>query len=104
MLPKSKRLTKQDFSIARPKVFFRGELFDTAYLLLPTQKFACVTAKKTLKRAVDRNLVKRRLLSLVGKNLPPLKYSVIIYPKKPSLTSSYQQLEEQIKQAFATLR
>ena len=64
MLPKSKRFTKEDFEGKRPKVFFRGEYLDIAALTLPSQKFACVTAKKTFKRAVDRNLIKRRVFNI----------------------------------------
>lgn len=104
MLPKSKRFTKEDFSITRPKIFFRGELFDCAYVTLPTQKFACVIAKKTLKKAVERNLVKRRIMSVVETIGLSTTYSIIVYPKKNSLITPYSQLEEQIKQAFATLQ
>ena len=104
MLPKSKRLTKEDFTGLRPKVFFRGELIDVAYTLSPTLKFACVISKKTLKRAVDRNLIKRRCMESV-KNLNPSKTSYfILYPKKTTLSSTYQQLHEEISKAFATLQ
>lgn len=103
MLPKSERLTKEDFTTTRPKIFFRGELFDIAYCILPSQKFACVIAKKTLKKAVDRNRIKRRILSLVKKFPLSEKYSLIFYPKKTSLTVRYSQLEEAIKEAFVTL-
>lgn len=104
MLPKSERLTKEDFTGNRPKVFFRGELLDIATVVLPTQKFACVISKKTLKKAVQRNFVKRRVLHVV-KLLPlPLeKYSIIFYPKKGSYTAPHEHIQEEIKRAFATL-
>lgn len=103
MLPKSKRFTKQDFSITRPKFFFRGELFDSAYYLFPTQKFACVIAKKTLKQAVERNLVKRRISSILEEIKPEKKYSIVIYPKKEVLKVPYSHLKEEIIKAFDTL-
>jgi ribonuclease P protein component len=103
MLPKSKRLTKEDFIRNRPKIIFRGELFDIAAVTLPTQKFACVIAKKTLKRAVDRNRVKRRILNTLQKIKTTSTHSFIFYPKKISLDTPYSQLHEEIKKVFATL-
>lgn len=103
MLPKSKRFTKEDFQGKRPKVFFRSELFDVAALTLPTQKFACITSKKTLKRAVDRNLIKRRIFNIIQKLRPETSYSVIFYPKKGSPTIPHTLLHEEIKRAFDTL-
>ncbi len=103
MLPKSKRLTKEDFNEKRPKVFFRGELFDVAGVTLQTQKVACVTSKKTLKRAVDRNLIKRRIFSILITIKPPSPYSFIFYPKKNSQTAPFRLLQEEIQKAFDTL-
>ena len=104
MLPKKERFTKVDFLGKRPKVFFRGTFFDAAQCDLATQKFACVTSKKTLKKAVDRNCVKRKLLQGVedfkGKN----PHSIIFYPKKGSGTTPYSALYEEIRKAFATLK
>ncbi len=103
MLPKSQRFTKEDFEGKRPKVFFRSELLDIAALTLSTQKFACVTSKKTLKRAVDRNLVKRRIFSIVQEIPYSFTYSLIFYPKKSAPSTPYSQLREEIKRAFDTL-
>lgn len=103
MLPKSERFTKKDFIGSRPKVFFRGELLDIAVISFSKQKFACVISKKTLKRAIDRNLVKRRIFSIV-KDLPVYHtYSFVFYPKKTSLLATYSQLLREIKTAFDTL-
>lgn len=104
MLPKSQRLTKEDFKGLRPKVFFRGELFDIGYIPGETKKFACVIAKKTLSKAVDRNLIKRRIMECLQEVNPSKPYSFVIYPKKISLSTSYQQLHKEIIKAFATLR
>lgn len=109
MLQKSNRLTKEDFKGIRPKVFFRGILLDIAYTVgssCSSNKFACVTAKKTLKRAVDRNSVKRRVLhTLLHKNFSFSKnYFFIIYPKKTILSVTYSQIEDEIQKAFDTLQ
>jgi ribonuclease P protein component len=103
MLPKSERLTKEDFTISRPKVFFRGELFDVAFIALPTQKFACVISKKTLKKAVDRNTVKRRILNALHTTKTTSPDSFIFYPKKTSIEARYSHLYKEIEKAFATL-
>lgn len=103
MLPKSQRFTKEDFEGKRPKVFFRSELLDIAAITLPTQRFACVTSKKTCKRAVDRNLIKRRIFSVIQEIPHSFIYSLIFYPKKSSPTIPYSQLREEIKRAFDTL-
>lgn len=103
MLPKSERLSKSDFQGSRPKVFFRGAFFDVAYLTEPIHKAACVISKKTLKRAVDRNFVKRRIMNNIATHLKSKNYSYIIYPKKIILTTSRTQLQEEIRKAFDTL-
>ncbi len=104
MLPKSERLTKEDFTGLRPKVFFRGEFFDIAYSNVGSRKFACVTAKKTMKRAVDRNLIKRRVMEIIKDISPKKQFYYIVYPKKSSCTAPYQSLYKEISKAFATLQ
>ena len=84
MLPKKERFTKVDFLGKRPRVFFRGVFLDAAYCKLTTQKFACVTSKKTMKKAVDRNSIKRKLFNMVELFKNKEEYSVIFYPKKGS--------------------
>jgi len=103
MLPKSKRFTKEDFQGKRPKVFFRSDILDIAGVTLLTQKYACVTSKKTLKRAVDRNLIKRRIFSVIQEISPSFEYSLIFYPKKSAPTLPYSQLRKEIQKAFDTL-
>ncbi len=103
MPPKNKRFTKEDFLKARPKVFFRGALVDIAYVQLPTQKFACVISKKTLKTAVVRNSVKRKIMNCLSTIEIPTQHSFVIYPKKTTKDTPYSLLDEEIKKAFATL-
>jgi ribonuclease P protein component len=104
MLPKPERLTKEDFMGVRPKVFFRCDLLDIAILSSQTQKFACVISKKTLKRAVDRNQVKRRIFEILHDSKPKKIASFVVYPKKPALNSPYEEIYKEIKKGFATLQ
>jgi len=103
MLPKLKRFKEEDFIGTRPKVFFRGTVFDCAKILLPSQKFACVIAKKTIKRAVDRNRIKRRIFNTIRNISIDSTDSFIFYPKKGSQEVPQKILNEEINQAFATL-
>jgi ribonuclease P protein component len=105
MLPKQLRFTKQDFVGTRPKVFFRGTFCDAAFVSLPTTKYTCIISKKTLKRAVDRNRARRRLMSIVAQYSKSTQSnkSVILYPKKELPTAPHPQLQDEIKKLFDTL-
>lgn len=104
MLPKKKRFTKEDFSTTRPNFFFRGELFDIALLpLTGEQRFACVIAKKTLKKAVDRNYLKRKVFSICETIHITKPYSFIVYPKQKAATVSYRELTLCLQEAFRQL-
>lgn len=118
MLPKSERLNKGHFLGNRPQIFFRGKIFDAALLSMLNEKtipvtesnviiknkFACVTSRKTMKKAVDRNMIKRRLFNAV-KDISTLKqYYIVFYPKKGSNIVPYSHINEEISLAFATLK
>jgi len=103
MLPKSKRFTEEDFVGIKPKVFFRGTVFDCAKVVHSQQKIACVTSKKTIKRAVDRNRIKRRIFNSLQTIIIPVDHSFIFYPKKGSHEVPQKLLNDEITQAFATL-
>lgn len=103
MIPKSLRLTKSDFNTLQTKVIFRGDLFDIAIAKNKEKKFACVISKKRIKKAVDRNKVRRRIYSSIQELQPNIPYGVIIYPKAKSLESPYSQIQEEIRSVFATL-
>lgn len=103
MLPKSERLTKKDFIGLRPQIVFRGTFVDIAVSPADSSRFACVIAKKRIKKAVDRNTVKRKIYHCIYDKKPKNSLLVIIYPKTTALTSSYSQMKEEIHQAFDTL-
>lgn len=103
MLPKSERLTKSDFVGLRPRIIFRGTFVDIAISPAPRSRFACVIAKKRIKKAVDRNTVKRKIYHIIREIKPKSSNLVIIYPKVTALQSSYAHMKEEIGSAFATL-
>lgn len=103
MLSKSERLTKKDFVGLRPRIVFRGTFVDIAISSAPTSRFACVIAKKRIKKAVDRNKVKRKIYHIIREIKPKTPNLVIVYPKISVLTSSYSHIKEEISSSFATI-
>lgn len=102
MLPKTKRLTAKDFKGLKPRLLYRGVLFDVAGTPGETARFACVISKKRIKRAVDRIKARRRVYAALARH-NPAPYSFIIYPTKNLLTVSMQEIEQEMNTAFATL-
>ncbi|MCF7843974.1 ribonuclease P protein component [Candidatus Gracilibacteria bacterium] len=103
MLPKPERLTKSDFVGLRPRTVFRGTFVDIAVSSAPKSRFACVITKKRIKRAVDRNNVKRKIYHIIRDVKPKSPHLVILYPKITTLKSNYSHIKEEITQAFATI-
>lgn len=66
-------------------------------------RFAIITKKKEFKRAVDRNLIKRRLVSVIQTNLSsiPSGFNLILIPKSSLLQKKYSDMvlifQKQIK-------
>lgn len=106
MLPKSERLTKHDFIGLRPRIIFRGSFVDIAVFPVPEatiSRFSCVIAKKRIKKAVDRNRVKRKIYHALKEYTPEKKYIIVIYPKITTVSATYTEICEEIKLGFATL-
>ena len=65
-------------------------------------KFAVIVAKKISKRAVDRNLVRRRIYRIIEKNINifPNNFAGIFLVKKNILNKSEEELEKCLKKLF----
>ena len=104
MLPKKERLTSFDFKGIRPRIIFRGDFLDIAVSPSKTiSRFACVISKKKVKKAVDRNTIKRKIYHILQENKPKQPYFVVIYPKPNILISKKETIKEEISKGFATL-
>lgn len=103
MLPKSERLTKQDFAKARLRTVFRGTYADIAVAPAETSRFACVISKKRIKRAVDRNKAKRKIYHMLRTIKPATPHLVVVYPKQNILSGNRALIEEELLHAFVTL-
>lgn len=104
MLPKKKRLTKEDFKKTRLQVFFRGNVLDVARGPSQEQKFACVISKKKIATAVGRNTVKRKVYHALKQVPSHLQGIFIIYPKSIPKNTPFSAISDEIIRAFATLQ
>ncbi|MDB5259918.1 MAG: Ribonuclease [Candidatus Nomurabacteria bacterium] len=103
MIPKSERLTKQDFNGLRPKIIFRGTYVDVAVSKSEVTKFACIVSKKRIKKATDRNTAKRRVYSILRDVRPKNNFFVLLYPKQNAISGEFLKIKEEISQAFDTI-
>jgi ribonuclease P protein component len=68
----------------------------------PLPRFSVTVPKAVSKKAVDRNLLKRRVYSVVRKSISQIKPGVhgAFFLKKESLSVPYSVLEDEINQAL----
>jgi ribonuclease P protein component len=68
-------------------------------------RFGFIIPKKTINHATDRNKVRRRLKSIIVKNLGSIVPSdILIFPQKISLQKSFEDLEKDFISALMRLR
>ncbi len=99
MLPKAKRLTTEDFKKIRG-----GKTLHTPHLILrltqvPSglERFAVIVSSSSYKRAVDRNLLRRRVYSGLRKISARMNgYLVTVTCKKGALTATFAELEKEL--------
>jgi ribonuclease P protein component len=103
MLPKSKRITSQEFKGKKTRLVYRGAFFDVSLTPAETTKFACIISKKRIKKAVDRNQVKRRVYTSLQGIVTSHPAYIFIYPTKNALHAPKKAISEEINKAFATL-
>ena len=104
MLPKAQRITTKEFKGLKTRLVYRGAFFDVS--IYPSEtitKYACVISKKRIKRAVDRNQVRRKIYTTLKEITTKTPLYVFIYPTKTALHSPFLNLKEEISKAFATL-
>lgn len=104
MLPQEKRLKARDFKGKKPKLVYRGAFFDVS--IIPsddTTRFACIVSKKRVRRAVDRNIARRKMYALVSDIATKSPLLVLLYPTKAILQAPHTELVQEKDKAFATL-
>lgn len=103
MLPKAQRITSKEFTGIKTRLVYRGAFFDVSVAQGEITKFACIVAKKRIRRAVDRNKARRKVYTLLQDKVTTSPFLIFIYPTKAILTASYTILQEEMRKAFATL-
>lgn len=96
------RLKKSDFDVLRK---FKKKVFSSSnfnlklyYSNFNPSRFAVVVSSKVLKKAVDRNKIKRRVKSVFINNSESLKkgFAVIVYPSKKTINMSFKEMEQEL--------
>ena len=90
MLPKSARFERISFPTGRPdrRINYAWGVVSLYASVKP--KVAVVISKKTLKKAHDRNHLRRRLYGALDG--VELKASTVIFPRREALTTSFKTL------------
>jgi len=101
MLPKKRRITKEAEWKKLHKFGKRTHAPEMVMSYLKTNqisRFGFIVGAKVSKKASIRNLVKRRLRSVVEKNIANISknYDIIFIAKKPIAQLSYQEIEKKV--------
>lgn len=110
MLPRERTLTRKLFPHhTDANVLWNGNVLRVRCYMKRspeiTPRFAVVVSKKQYKTVVERNLFKRRVLSVLRAELPVfdrLRFGVcVLYPKSPVANISYNDIVADIKELVA---
>ncbi len=106
MIAKKFRLkTKKDFdkiNKSRNKFYSQNLFLKFSKNDLTESRFSVIVSKKVSKRAVDRNLIRRRIYEIIRLNLPKIKngFDFLIFTKQNTLNLDYNQLEIELFYLF----
>ncbi len=105
MLPKANRLNKLLFKLVSKKGKKVSSNPKMIFLLSKDNSFktSIVVPKKTLKKAVDRNRLRRRIYSAISKIESKPKGWLIIYPSPHYLKSEFQIIKDDFIKLFSKL-
>ena len=92
MPPKIKRLQASDFKNNQKSVTYKTPNFDIKILFNNKNKFACIVKKNIAGNSVLRNKIRRRVYSVITTVFKNERYSVVVYPKKQTLTTPHTTL------------
>jgi len=101
MLPKSRRLVRDDFSKrALKSVPFA---FGSVKVIEGPSKAAVVVSKKISPRAVSRNALRRKVYAALKENFRANapRHALIVYPNKKALAVPFAELALELERALA---
>ena len=97
--------TEQDFQAFRKSQSFQTKLLKIRVHFSQSQnipRFGFIIPKKLVAKVVDRNLLKRRIKSALGKSVAKLKPAdVVFYPQKALVKVTFAKLSEEVAQLFS---
>jgi ribonuclease P protein component len=101
MIPKTSRISREDFEKVMKKGGFLNSSFFTFRFLenpLKSTHFSVVVSKKIAKTAVSRNKIRRRVYSIIKKHTKELKkpYFITFFAKKGVETAKFNEVEQDI--------
>ena len=104
MLSKKHRITTREFKqLGRPLRLWNGPLFNIRFHSTEARapKFVVVVSKKVSASAVRRNILKRRLFSILRAFISRVQQNlaVVIFVKKEAVGASFQALKAAIESA-----
>ncbi len=99
MVKKKQKLSRRDFtSLLQQGKRIHSTSLSLTYLPAKETKLGVVVSKKIANKAVLRNKFRRRIFSILGKNLTLIENIHIAVFTKPTCTSlSYQDLQEELE-------
>ena len=102
MLPKASRLTSKEIeALSLGKTVFSGPI-SLRFVTQKETKFSISVSKKTLKRAVDRNRLRRKIYSALEIPIKKIKTAayVMLMPKKECLDVKNEVLSTELEKLF----
>ena len=106
MLPKSRRLTRQQFwQVTQRGRSVAGSEWVAKYIPngLGYSRWAVVTSTKLDKRAVVRNRLRRKIYSQLSTLNPKLSFDVIIFPRSGMLNLDNAQIASAVNQVVSKI-
>lgn len=102
MLPRSERLSRSDFELLKKRgARIHTELFTLSYVFTPTLGVGVVVSKKVARRAVDRNMMRRRVYAVFRDIKHDLKTAyIVVFIKKEGAKTTYSYLKKTLDQAI----
>ncbi|WKZ29685.1 MAG: ribonuclease P protein component [Patescibacteria group bacterium] len=110
MLPATHRLKQEkDFSLlsrSKKSAFSKAVSMKVRENALPHSRFGVVVGVKVHKRAVKRNLLRRRIREILRKHLAEIKpgYDVMVLTQTKALELEYKELEAQVLSCLTKLQ
>ena len=96
--------TDRDFASFKASKLFTGKFLKIRVRYQPHQnptRFGFIVPKKVLPKVVDRNLIKRRIKSILIASLDQLRpVEILFFPEKQSVKQTFSQLSEEVKDLF----